>query len=208
MGLGKTIQTIAATEIFARHFGVNSVLIVCPTSLKFQWQRDIEKFCEKDAVVMEGLIHRRKNLYAKGSFYKIISYGVYHSDLEFINNLNADLVIIDEVQRIKNWKTRTAHSVKKIISDFATELTGTPLENRIDELHSIVEYVDRYKLGLLFRFMDRHQVLDEKGKLKGCKNLRAINETLEDMMLRRTKKEITGQLPGRTDKYYFVEMTL
>ncbi len=207
MGLGKTIQAIAATEIFARHLHIEKVLIICPTSLKFQWKREIEKFTDREAIVVEGLIHTRKDLYATDSFYKIISYGVCRSDLELIHSYKADLVIIDEAQRIKNWKTQTAQSVKKINSEFVIVLTGTPLENRIDDLHSIVEYIDRYKLGPLFRFLDAHQVLDEKGKLKGYKNLRTINKTLGDILLRRTKKEIADQLHGRVDKNYFVEMT-
>ena len=207
MGLGKTIQAIAATEIFANHFNVKKVLIICPTSLKFQWKREIEKFSTREATVIEGLIHKRKNLYKSPSFYKIISYGICRTDLEFIGSFNPDLVIIDEAQRIKNWKTQTAQSVKKISSEYAIVLTGTPLENKIDELHSIVEYIDRYKLGPLFRFLYNHQILDEYGKLKGYRNLRVINNTLSDILLRRTKKEIIDQLPGRIDKNFFIELT-
>ncbi len=70
-----------------------------------------------------------------------------------------------------------------------------------------MEYIDRYKLGPLFRFLDNHQVLDEYGKLIGYKNLRTINKTLKDILIRRTKKEIIDQLPGRIDKNFFVEMT-
>ena len=207
MGLGKTIQAIAATEIFANHFNVKKVLIICPTSLKFQWKREIEKFCDRKASVVEGLIHKRKELYRNASFYKIISYGVCRKDLDFINSFKPDLVIIDEAQRIKNWKTQTAQSVKKIKSEYTIVLTGTPLENKIDEIHSIIEYIDRFKLGPLFRFLYNHQIMDEYGKLKGYKNLREINLTLSDILLRRTKKEIINQLPGRIDKNFFVELT-
>ena len=207
MGLGKTIQAIAATEIFANYFSVNKVLIICPTSLKFQWKREIEKFSNRNATVVEGLIHKRKDLYKSPSFYKIISYGICRSDLELINTYSPDLVIIDEAQRIKNWKTQTAQSVKKIVSEYAIVLTGTPLENKIDELHSIIEYIDRYKLGPLFRFLYNHQQLDENGKLKGYKNLREINSTLGDILLRRTKNEIMDQLPGRIDKNFFIDLT-
>ncbi len=205
MGLGKTIQAIAATEIFANHFNVNKVLIICPTSLKFQWKREIEKFSKREATVVEGA--KRKELYQSPSFYKIISYGICRNDLEILNSFNPDLVILDEAQRIKNWKTQIAQSVKKIESEYVIVLTGTPLENKIDELHSIVEYIDRYKLGPLFRFLHNHQILDDSGKLKGYKNLREINATLSDVLLRRTKKEIVDQLPGRIDKNFFVELT-
>jgi len=207
MGLGKTIQAIAAVEIFTRYFKVKRVLVICPTSLKYQWKSEIRKFTGRSACVVEGLVHKRKELYRQDDFYKIISYGIVRNDTSLINEWEADLVIVDEAQRVKNWKTLTAKSVKKILSEYTIVTTGTPLENRVDELHSIVEYVDRYKLGPLFRFLYNHQVLDDNGKLIGYKNLRSINKTLEDMLIRRTKKEIMDQLPGRIDKNFFVEMT-
>ena len=207
MGLGKTIQAIAAVEIFARYFDVKKVLVICPTSLKYQWKSEIRKFTGRNAGVVEGLVHKRKELYRQDDFYKIISYGMARNDSNLIHEWETDLVIVDEAQRIKNWKTLTAKSIKKIHSEYTIVTTGTPLENRIDELHSIVEYIDRYKLGPLYRFLNNHQVLDENGKLTGYKNLRSINKTLEDILIRRTKKEILDQLPGRIDKNFFVEMT-
>ena len=207
MGLGKTIQAIAAVELFARYSQVKNVLIVCPTSLKYQWQKEIGKFTDRDTLMVEGLIHKRKKLYQQNELYKIISYGVTRNDLEFINESAPDLVILDEAQRIKNWKTKTAQAVKKIQSRFAIVLTGTPLENRLQELHSIVEFIDMYKLGPLFRFLHNHEITDEYGKVTGYQNLKSITKTLEPILIRRTKKEIIDQLPGRIDKNFFVEMT-
>lgn len=207
MGLGKTIQSIAAVELLARYSQVKNVLIICPTSLKYQWKKEIEKFTDKSVLLVEGLIHKRKKLYRQQEFYKIISYGVTRNDQEFINDASPDLVILDEAQRIKNWKTKTAQAVKKIQSRFAIVLTGTPLENRLQELHSIVEFIDMYKLGPLFRFLDNHEIADETGKVTGYKKLKSINKTLEPILIRRTKKEIIDQLPGRVDKNFFVEMT-
>ncbi|MBS3775869.1 MAG: DEAD/DEAH box helicase [Bacteroidales bacterium] len=207
MGLGKTIQAIATVELFARYSQVRSVLIVCPTSLKYQWQKEIEKFTDRTTLMVEGLIHKRKKLYKQEEFYKIISYGVTRNDLEHINEASPDLVILDEAQRIKNWQTKTAQAVKKIQSRFALVLTGTPLENRLQELHSIVEFIDMYKLGPLFRFLHNHEITDEAGKVTGYRNLKSINKTLEPILIRRTKKEIINQLPGRIDKNFFVELT-
>jgi len=207
MGLGKTIQAIAAVEIFARYFRIEKVLVICPTSLKYQWKSEILKFAGRDTCVVEGLIHKRKELYRRNEFYKIVGYGVVRNDTNLINEWGTDLVILDEAQKIKNWKTLTAKAVKKILSEYVIVTTGTPLENRIDELHSIVEYIDRFKLGPLFRFLNNHQILDENGRMIGYKNLRKINKTLEDILIRRTKKEISDQLPGRVDKNFFVEMT-
>lgn len=208
MGLGKTVQAIAAVEVFARFLGVTRVLIICPTSLKYQWKSEILKFSDREVCIVEGLVHKRKELYRQDDFFKIISYGAVLNDLHLIEKWGAGLVIVDEAQKIKNWKTKTAQSVKKIRSEYVIVTTGTPLENRIEELHSIVEFLDMYRLGPLFRFLHNHQVLDESGKMTGYRNLRSIKLTLEDILIRRTKKEIRDQLPGRIDKNFFVEMTL
>ncbi|MBN1466832.1 DEAD/DEAH box helicase, partial [candidate division KSB1 bacterium] len=207
MGLGKTIQAIAATELLAREFAVSNVLIICPTSLKYQWKSEISKFTDRDITVIEGPLDQRKFQYKTAEFYKIASYGVALNDIELLNAMAPDLVILDEAQRIKNWKTKTAQNVKKIKSDFAIVLTGTPLENRLEELHSIVEFIDKYKLGALFRFVHYHQIVDDNGKVIGYQNLSNINDTLKDVLLRRTKKEIADQLPERVDKNYFVDIT-
>jgi SNF2 family DNA or RNA helicase len=207
MGLGKTIQAIAATEIFAKEFNAEKVLIICPTSLKYQWKTEIEKFTNRTVKVIEGMINKRAEQYKSSEFYKITSYNSVRNDLRFIENLSPDVVILDEAQRIKNWKTKTAQSVKTITSEFALVLTGTPLENRLDELHSLVEFVDRYKLGALFRFLNNHQTLDENGKVIGYKNLNEISRTLDSILIRRKKNDVLLQLPERIDKHYYVTAT-
>ena len=207
MGLGKTIQAIAAAEILARTVGLQRVLVVSPTSLKHQWMREIEKFTDRPAVVVEGLSASRDRLYAGESFYKLTNYDVVHRDLEMIRRWEPELVILDEAQRIKNWKTRTAGTVKRLQSQHAFVLTGTPLENRLEELHSIVEFVDRFRLGPMFRFLDAHQHVDETGRVVGYRNLSRISETLSPILIRRTKDKVLRELPERMDKQMFVPMT-
>jgi superfamily II DNA or RNA helicase len=207
MGLGKTVQAIAAVEILARFVGLDRVLIISPTSLKHQWKQEIEKFCDRSVEVVEGLLAKRAALYATDSFYKIINYDVIRRDLELIRNWAPDMIILDEAQRIKNWKTRRARSVKKLDSRYAIVLTGTPLENRLEELHSIVEFVDRFHLGPMFRFLAEHQHVNEIGKVIGYHNLSKIAESLEPILVRRTKHEVLKELPDRLDKNYFVPMT-
>lgn len=172
MGLGKTIQAIAAVEILARTVGVERVLVVSPTSLKHQWMQEIEKFTHRPAMVVEGQLARRMELYAAPSFYKLTNYDVVCRDLDAIRRWQPDVVILDEAQRIKNWKTRTAQTVKQLESKHTIVLTGTPLKNRLEELHSIVEFVDRFRLGPMFRFLDKHQHVDEGGRVVGYRNLR------------------------------------
>lgn len=207
MGLGKTIQAIAAAEILARLGSVERVLIISPTSLKHQWQREIEKFCARPSLIVEGLLAERARRYAAESFYKITNYDVIHRDLEEIRRWQPDLVILDEAQRIKNWKTRAAKSVKQIKSDHAFVLTGTPLENRLEELYSIVEFVDRFRLGPMFRFLAEHQHVNEHGRVIGYRNLSSVAQTLQPILIRRKKDEVLKDLPERLEKRFFVAMT-
>ena len=137
----------------------------------------------------------------------ITNYDTVHADLDLIGAWSPDLVILDEAQRIKNWNTRTARSVKRIASPYAIVLTGTPLENRLEELVSIVEFVDRHRLGPTFRFLADHQVHDEHGKVVGYRDLDRIGQTLAPILIRRTKTQVLSELPERLDKNFFVPMT-
>ncbi|MES2792332.1 MAG: SNF2-related protein [Planctomycetota bacterium] len=207
MGLGKTIQALATAEILAQHLGVERVLIICPTSLKYQWEREIAKFTTRDATVIGGLPDSRRELFETQSFFKILNYDTVHRDLELIRRWAPDLVILDEAQRIKNWNTRAARSVKQVPSPYAVVLTGTPLENRLEELVSIVQFIDQQRLGPTYRLLHDHQQLDEHGKVVGYHDLNTIGETLQPILIRRQKKNLAMQLPPRLDKNFFVPMT-
>ena len=207
MGLGKTIQAIGAVELLARHFGVERVLVVCPTSLKHQWQREFERFSGRSAQVVGGLRTRRQALYAEDSFCKITNYETLARDADLIRAWAPDVVVADEAQRIKNWNTIAARELKSIVSPYCVVLTGTPLENRLEELISIVQFVDQHRLGPTWRLLHEHQQRDETGRVIGYQNLGQIGATLAPVMLRRKKKEVLDQLPERVDNTLFVPMT-
>ena len=207
MGLGKTIQAIAAAELFARHFGVRRVLVVCPTSLKHQWKNEFARFSERDAQVIDGLRARRETQYREEAFCKIIHYETLARDADLIAAWAPDLVIADEAQRIKNWNTIAARALKRIASPYAMVLTGTPLENRLEELISIVQFVDQHRLGPTWRLLDEHQLRDDAGRVIGYRELDRIGQTLAPVMLRRRKAEVLTQLPERVDNRIFVPLT-
>ncbi len=207
MGLGKTVQSIAAIEILGRTAGVQRVLVVCPTALKYQWKQEVERFANRSAVVIDGLRPERERLFGADSFYKIINYDTIQRDLDIVNGWMPDAVILDEAQRIKNWETKRAKCVKQIQANHALVLTGTPLENRLSELHSIMEFVDQFHLGPLFRFLAEHQHTDDHGRVVGYRNLDRVKESLAPVLIRRRKQDVLQQLPERTDKHLFVDMT-
>jgi superfamily II DNA or RNA helicase len=207
MGLGKTIQAIAATEILARHFGVARVLVVCPTSLKYQWQSEISRFSGRAARVMAGGRAQRQKDFGAEDFCKITNYEKLQPDLDLIAAWAPELVIVDEAQRIKNWNTIAARALKRIDSAYALVLTGTPLENRLEELISIVQFVDQHRLGPTWKLLHEHQVRDEFGRVTGYTALEKIGQTLAPILIRRRRSEVLTQLPSRTDQNLLVPMT-
>lgn len=207
MGLGKTIQAIAAAELFARHFGVRRVLVVCPTSLKHQWKNEFARFAERETQVIHGLRAQRQSQYGDDVFCKITHYETLARDADLIEAWAPDLVIADEAQRIKNWNTIAARALKRIASPYAVVLTGTPLENRLEELISIVQFVDQHRLGPTWRVLDEHQLRDDTGRVIGYRALDRIGQTLAPVMLRRRKAEVLAQLPERVDNRIFVPLT-
>ncbi len=208
MGLGKTIQAIGAAELLRKHLGLQRVLIVCPTSLKYQWKSEIEKFTDAQVLVVEGMQPKRIKQYEQGeSVYYIVSYNTILYDAELLEILDAELLIADEAQRIKNFRTKVSVQLKKVRMPYCFVLTGTPLENKLEDLYALMQFVDQYKLPPLYRFLDRYQILGDNGQVVGYKNLKEIGEILSDCMIRRVKKEVLRDLPLRMDKILFVPMT-
>lgn len=215
MGLGKTIQAIGTAELLRKEGLAEQILIVCPTSLKYQWQREIERFAKNQersldrplTLVIEGNPMKRKEQYASNVPYKIVSYNCMSNDVKMWGSLETEVLIMDEVQRLKNWKTQISMAARKVHSDYAVILSGTPLENRLEELYSVMEFADNYCLGPYWQFKDNCIVVDEGGKVIGYKNLNQVGETARQRLIRRTKKQVALQMPKRQDQNLFVPMT-
>ena len=215
MGLGKTIQAIGTAEMLRREGLAEQVLIVCPTSLKYQWQREIERFTKDTnhspehplTLVIEGNPLKRKEQYESDVPYKIVSYNCMTNDVKMWGSLQTEVLIMDEVQRLKNWKTQISMAARKVQSDYAVILSGTPLENKLEELYSVMEFADNYCLGPYWQFRDQCIVTDDGGKTIGYKNLNRVGETARQRLIRRTKKQVALQMPKRTDQNLFVPMT-
>ncbi|MFO8002669.1 SNF2-related protein, partial [Thioalkalivibrio sp.] len=198
MGLGKTLQAIAAAHWMHRHDGVERVLVVCPASLKLQWAREIERFTGASVQIVQGPMEARGTQYRRGPGFYVVNYELVMRDLTVINReLCPDLLIVDEAQRIKNWRTKIASAVKRIGSRYAFVLTGTPLENRLEDLYSLMQVVDPRILGPLWRYMVDFHITDERGKVLGYRNLSLLRQRLSGVMLRRDRSLVRDQLPER-----------
>lgn len=204
MGLGKTVQTMAAVELMAQYLGIARVLVIAPASVKYQWESEIRKFTTRPVQVIEGGSKMRARQYEQATFYRLVNYEQVVRDLEAMRAWQPDVIVLDEAQRIKNWESKTSRAVKKLRSRYAIVLTGTPIENRLEELYSIVQFVDDRRLGPAFQFLHEHRILDEQGNLVGYRNLEKIRERLAPIFLRRTRAEVLKQLPPRTDTVRYV----
>ncbi len=198
MGLGKTLQAIAAAYWMRQHDGVERVLVVCPASLKLQWAREIAKFTGLQAQVVQGPVETRGAQYRRPSPFHVVNYELVMRDLPVINEtLRPDLLILDEAQRIKNWRTKIASAVKRVVSRYAFVLTGTPLENRLEDLYSLMQVIDPRVLGPLWRYLVDFHVTDDRGKILGYRNLSELRRRLRPVMLRRDRSLVRDQLPDR-----------
>ncbi|MBX7207629.1 MAG: DEAD/DEAH box helicase [Verrucomicrobiaceae bacterium] len=207
MGLGKTIQGVGVAEFMARFAGVRRVLVVCPASLKSQWLAEIRRFCDRSVQIVAGKTAQRTGQYATGAFFTIANYEQVLRDYLDIERASWDLIILDEGQRIKNWEAKTSQIIKTLRSPFALVLTGTPLENRLDDLYSVVEFIDDRRLGPAYRFVHGHRIVDDHGKVLGYKNLDALRERLRPILLRRTRQSIQLDLPPRSTEIVRIPAT-
>lgn len=229
MGLGKTIQAIAACALLHRLGQAKRVLVVTPASLKTEWEEQIQRFTDLGYQLVFGGRARRLKAYDRSAdslsarpdsgdradklsalppLFTIVNYEQMLSDaLEVNARLQPDVVVLDEAQRIKNWSTKTTQAIKRLRSRYAFVLTGTPIENRIDEIYSIMGFLEPTALGSLFRFNREYYELDDRGRPKGYRNLDKLHERIKPYMLRRRKAEVETELPERTDRNFFVPLS-
>ncbi len=209
MGLGKTVQAIAAALLLGEVAGAKKTLVIVPASLKAEWEDEIARFAGMRATLLRGGRKERLEAYRSAApGFLVANYEQILRDWRDVNALlRPDLVILDEAQRIKNWQSQTARNLKRLVSPYAFVLTGTPLENRIDELYSIAEFVDPSLFGSLFRFNREYYRTDPEGRVTGMKNLDGLHAKAARVLLRRRKAGIEEDLPARSDRNYFVGLT-
>lgn len=199
MGLGKTVQAIGTAILKKQVFGFKKVLVVCPASLKSQWKKEIEKFSNEKALIVEGLpAERAKQYLGTEHLFYIVNYETILRDQLAINKAGIDLLILDEAQRAKNYETKTASSIKRLVTKHILVITGTPIENRLIDIFSIVSIIDPHFFGPLWEFSYQHCLFDPErlDKINGYYDLQKLNKKLEQILIRREKRKVIDQLPN------------
>ncbi|MCP4115582.1 MAG: DEAD/DEAH box helicase family protein [Desulfobacteraceae bacterium] len=210
MGLGKTIQAISLGLLKKEIFGFSKIVVVTLASLKEQWKREIEKFSHEKAGVIAGNPSQRKAGYSNDDcLFKITNYEAVLRDVTILSSYNPDLIILDEAQRIKNFSTKTADAVKRIPKRHAIVLTGTPLENKLEDVYSIVQFLDPYLLTPLWQFAADHFLLLKKKKshIAGYRNLDLLKEKLKGIVIRRKKEDVLKDLPDEVVNNYYIDLS-
>lgn len=203
MGLGKTIQAICAlSEVHSADHRAAPSLIVCPTSLVDNWKEELTRFDpELNVVTFVGAPGERRKLLAQKNSVDVFvsSYGVIQRDLEHFESLTFSYVILDEAQAIKNRETRNARSVKQLAANFRLVMTGTPLENSLDDLWSLFDFLMPGFLGSHDRFVQTYLRSSNRGMEKVFEGLK---KRIAPFVLRRMKQDVLDDLPPISHTVY------
>ena len=215
MGLGKTPCAIAAALILRNRGKIKKALVFVPKTIISQWVNEYTRFTGDVAVAITGDQTQRKLAFARAEqpsvFFVVTNYETVLREAAALSALKPDLVVLDEAQRISGWKNQTTRLIKaNFKASYRWALSGTPLMNRLAELHSIMDWIDPDILGPWWVFKFDHVVYGgyKNKEVVGSKNLPLLHEKINDWMLRRRKAEVLKELPDVTVNNYAIELSV
>ena len=204
MGLGKTVQAIALLLWAKSKYKRKLNLVVAPTSVVPNWEREIAKFAPGlKTLVWQGPNRSQRAPEIEKADVMITSYALLRRDEELLQALDLRYVILDEAQHIKNPMSQTARSAKKLSSERRLALTGTPIENRLSELWSIFDFVSPGLLGTLKTFEERIARPIDRGDMDTAQRLRG---TIKPFVMRRLKRDVAADLPDKIEQEMIVPL--
>ncbi len=196
MGLGKTLQVLVFYEQYVSK--EKPSLIVCPSSLMYNWKSEIEKFkIDVDAVCVTGTQDVRKDIIKENHELYITTYDYLRRDVELYMSMEFEYIVLDEAQFIKNPKTKNAQSVKSLKSKHRLALTGTPIENGLGELWSIFDFL---LPGYLYSLNYFTKNFEKPIQMGDDKRQAQLQKLVSPFILRRTKKQVLKDLPDKVEK--------
>ena len=207
MGLGKTLQAIVYMKAMKDRCPDALFLIVCPTSLVFNWVDELEKFapslrCKTISGMPEARAEQIRD--TEETDVLITSYPLIRRDTSAYEKKQFHTVFLDEAQFIKNASSLSARSVKELHAQHRFALTGTPIENSLSELWSIFDFVMPYYLLSHSRFVNQYERLILKNDEAA---LESLNKRIRPFILRRMKKEVLTELPEKVESKFTSELT-
>ena len=208
MGLGKTLQAIIFLRKVIDLKPDAKILIVSPTSLVYNWEKEFSKFApELKYIVMADNKKKRQDIMQKFNDYNIFitTYGLVRNDNDYYEDKNFEDCIIDEAQAIKNYQAGMTKEIKKIKARTKIALTGTPLENSVLELWSIFDFIMSGYLNSITRFKDAYGIKDVDDE--SLKKLDTLNYQIKPFILRRKKKEVSKELPDKIEHIEYLDMS-
>ena len=211
MGLGKTIQTLALIQRDWRADGKRPVLLVCPTSVANNWRKEAARFTPRlPVLVHHGPGRKRGATFKKeveGHAIVVSSYGLVHRDLKFLKEVPWGGVVLDEAQNIKNPETKQARAAQSLVADYRIALTGTPVENNVGDLWSIMEFLNPGFLGSQSEFKRNFFVpIQAERDASAAERLKRVTGPF---ILRRLKtdRSIISDLPEKLETKVFCPLT-
>lgn len=205
MGLGKTLQAITAITQYVEANGPSVNLVVCPTSLVYNWKEEFTKFNPNLRVLpIDGTPMQRKKLLESMEDFDVVitSYSLLQKDIEVYKAISFSYAILDEAQHIKNRGTRNAKSVKMVQAKHRLILTGTPIENSLEELWSLFDFVLPGLLSSYDRFIEKYV-----RNVAGGEALVSLRRKVSPFILRRMKKDILQELPPVSEIVYHCHLS-
>lgn len=238
-GLGKTVQALGIALQRKKEGKIESCLIICLASLKYNWLSEIEKFTNERALVIDGTKEERKKKWcADGYFFKIVNYEIVVKDLfieksegnpkynlkpdfdrKITQRMNSeetefrkymqkqfDMIIVDEIHAIKTHKSQRTRALKQFVTKYRLGLSGTPIDGRLEELHSIFGFLKPGLFESKARFMERHAVFDNFGNPKAYIHVQEVRDKITPYYIRRQKEKVLKDLPEKLHKDVYVEL--
>src|SRR3990167_3023384 len=194
MGLGKSVQALAVCELA----DAKKVLIFCPSSIKWQWKEEIEKFMpDSSVVVIEGVPRERLTLWRGDYCFYVVNYELLLRDFALMNAFEWDIIIADEAHKISNARAKQSRMIKKLRGKRKIAMTGSPLSNRANEIWNLIDFCQPGVFGNYWVFIQRYCLKNKWGAIFGHQNVEELRDKLQKHMIRRLKVDVLPELPEK-----------
>ncbi|MEY2595397.1 MAG: hypothetical protein RI965_669 [Bacteroidota bacterium] len=205
MGLGKTVQALSFIQLYKEKFGKMTTLVVCPTSLMFNWENEIKKFTPNlSYIIHHGGERIRNNKRFEDHDVIITTYGTLRSDIKFMVEIEFDYVVLDESQAIKNPQSKVTKAASLLNAKNKLCMSGTPLQNNTFDIYAQMNFLNPGMLGSVEYFRNEFATpIDKFGEKENKDHLRKL---LFPFILRRTKEQVAKDLPEKIETVLFCEM--